>query len=342
MFLKSLACAVPPTAYTQAECWAHLKDAAPVRALKPRSHELLEKVLLANNGIRTRHFAEENLANLFTRDAQQLSEAYEREAPRLGASALKLALNRAELSSVDALFVCSCTGYLCPGLSSHIAQTLTLPSDTFLTDLGGAGCGAALPALRAACSYLSAHPAHRAAVVAVEICSAAFFVSDDPGVLISLCLFGDGAAAVVLEGEAVHTGPLRFASFETLHLPEHRDKIRFVNRNGFLCNQLDRAVPSISSQAVAALARRGNLAGSRLISHGGGRDVVENIRALLPEQSLEETLHTLRDYGNLSSPSVLFALDKALSANHAPSHGYWLAAFGAGFSAHSCSLAPLG
>jgi alkylresorcinol/alkylpyrone synthase len=66
---------------------------------------------------------------------------------------------------------------------------------------------------------------------------------------------------------------------------------------------------------------------------------LENIRALLPEQSLEETLHTLRDYGNMSSPSVLFALAEALREDRpSPLEDWWLTSFGAGFSAHACRL----
>ncbi len=201
-----------------------MRDASVLTALKPRSRLLLEKVLLGSNGIDTRHFTTDRLEAVFASPARQLNETFEREATTLGAAALRQAMTQAEIGTVDALFICTCTGYLCPGLTSHIAEALGLSPDTYLIDVTGAGCGAALPTLRAACNYLKEHPTHRAAIIAVEICSSAFYVSDDPGVLISLCLFGDGAAALVLDGEDVRRSDLHFARFSTLHQPEHREK----------------------------------------------------------------------------------------------------------------------
>src|SRR6185295_5319887 len=120
--------------------------------------------------------------------------------------------------------------------------------DAYLMDITGAGCGAAIPTLRAASHYLAANPEHRVAVVAVEICSAAFYVDDDPGVLISLCLFGDGACATLWRGgkETAGTG-WRAHDFRSLHQPENREAIRFVNSGGRLRNQLHRSVPTLAA-----------------------------------------------------------------------------------------------
>jgi alkylresorcinol/alkylpyrone synthase len=334
MRLVSLATAVPEPSWTQAECWHLLRDASAMRQLKPRSLELLEKVLLGNSGIEQRHFATQHLTDIFDRNAQSLNETFEREATALAARALRDAMHKAEAVTVDALFVCTCTGYLCPGLSSHIAEATNLAPSTYLIDNTGSGCGAALPTLRAASHYLAAHPTHRVAVVAVEICSAAFYVSDDPGVLISLCLFGDGAAAAILDASDV--SGWRFSGFTTMHAPEAREKIRFVNREGRLCNQLHRSVPEVAGAAVHSLYPTGSDA--RLISHAAGRDVFASIRSRLPEQALAESTEVLRTRGNMSSPSVLHALEIALSASgHTPDQ-LWLTSFGAGFSCHGCLL----
>lgn len=340
MVLKSLATAVPPGAWTQAECWAALQQTEAVQKLGGRSRQLLEKVLTGNSGIERRHFAIEGIVGLPTLGAQSLSEAYEREAVALGARALAKALEQAGGSGVDALLVCSCTGYLCPGLSSHVAEKLNLAQDLYLADLTGAGCGAAIPALRAAQGYLAVNPGHRVAVLAVEVCSAAFYLSNDPGVLISVCLFGDGAAAMVLEGEAAGSRARRFADFSTLHWPEHREKVRFVNRDGKLCNQLHRSVPEVAARAVVELYGRGDFSGHRVLCHAGGRDVLDAVGEALQGRSLEEARAVLRDCGNMSSPSVLFALERAL-ATGAKEDRYWMTSFGAGFAAHSCSLGAL-
>lgn len=336
MFLRSLATALPPRSWSQAECWHSLRDASAMTLLKPRSRELLEKVLLGCSGIEARHFATHRLEDVFMSPAQTLNETFEREATTLASEALRKALLQADLSAVDALFICTCTGYLCPGLTSHVAEALKLPASTYLMDVTGAGCGAALPTLRAACHYLKEHPTHRAAIIAVEICSSAFYVSDDPGVLISLCLFGDGAAALILDGEDVRRCDLRFANFNTLHLPEHREKIRFVNREGKLCNQLHRAVPEVAAMAVQTLHQKHKLPSHHVISHAGGREVLAAIHARLLQHSLSEAHEVLRRCGNMSSPSVLFALEHALKDGSTAS--YWLTSFGAGFACHSCTL----
>lgn len=338
MFFRSIASALPPRSWTQPECWNALRDTEAVRTLLPRSRQLLEKVLLGNAGIHTRHFATEQIHTLARKGPQQQCEDFEREAVQLGAQALQKALQRADLAEVDALFVCTCTGNLCPGLSSHVAEQLHMPPTTYLADLTGAGCGATLPTLHAACAYLAAHPSHRAAVLAVEICSAAFYLNDDPGVLISLCLFGDGAAAMILDGEQVRADDKHFGHFHTLHLPQHREKIRLVNRNGHLCNQLHRDVPELAADAVFSLSQKKPLEERSLISHGGGRDVLEAIQKRLPGHPLLEAKNVLSHCGNMSSPSVLFALEQALQTDS--SRRFWITSFGAGFAAHSCTLEP--
>src|SRR5690606_35807451 len=149
-------------------------------------------------------------------------------------------------------FVCTCTGYLCPGVTSHVAERLGLRSDAYLADLVGLGCGAAIPTLRAAQGFLAANPGATVATVAVEICSAAFYADDDPGVLISLCLFGDGAAAAIWRGDGA-PGDWQAGHFTTTHRPVEREKIRFVNAGGKLRNKLHRTVPGLAADAVAEL-----------------------------------------------------------------------------------------
>ena len=192
MFLQSLATANPCYHFTQQQTWNHLQEHPEITTLKPRSLSLLEKILTnSSSGIESRQFTEPDLLPVFQKDAQALNHAFEQHAPTLANSALSKALEKSETKpeDIDALFVCTCTGYLCPGPSSHIAEIAGLRPDTYLADLVGLGCGAAIPALRAAHGYLAANPTHKVALIAVEISSAAFYMDNDPGVLISLCLF---------------------------------------------------------------------------------------------------------------------------------------------------------
>jgi predicted naringenin-chalcone synthase len=338
MFLESTATAVPPHRYTQAQCLDGLRSSSAFGGLKPRSQAMLEKILGNGvSGIATRSFCLPEIAPVVSRDAQSLNESFEREAPALAVAALAPALEKAGLSAadLDALFVCTCTGYLCPGVTSHVAETLGLRETTYLQDLVGLGCGAAIPMLRSAAGFLAMHPGAKVATVAVEVCSAAFFADDDPGVLISLCLFGDGAAASVWS-DVPGEGKWQAGHFTTVHKPEQREKIRFVNAGGKLRNQLDKAVPGLAAEAVAELYAKRHGEPDRVLAHSGGRDVIDALEAVLPHR-LSETREVLRDHGNMSSPSVLFALDRAIAGANGDQH-WWLTAFGAGFAAHACEL----
>ena len=338
MYLQSLATAFPPHAFTQAECFQILNDSGAVDGLRGRSRELLRKVLTGDSGIETRRFSDPDLARTFGRDAGQLHQHFEQHAPRLASEALLKACDLASLkpSGIDALLVCTCTGYLCPGLSSYISEILGLRPNAFLQDLLGLGCGAALPLLETARGLLAANPTATIATVAVEISSAAFYLNDEPGVLISLCLFGDGAAAAIWKGET-QGGQFRFQNFRTIHKPEHREKIRFVNVGGRLKNQLHREVPELAADAVSELFGMRSGTPEHLIAHTGGRDVIEAIERVIPAHRLDATREVLRRYGNISSPSVLAALEYSLSTDP-ESESLWLTAFGAGFAAHCGEL----
>lgn len=343
MYLKSLTTANPPHPFTQAETWAALKTHPQFSKLKTRSATLLEKILTnPTSGINHRQFTSPDLTPIFHHTAQQLNHSFEQEAPKLSATALKKAIAQAHISpkDIDALFLCTCTGYLCPGPSSHIAEIAGLRPDTYLCDLVGLGCGAAIPTLRAAHGYLAANPTHTVAIIAVEISSAAFFIDDDPGVLISLCLFGDGAAAAILTGHDTTGNSWHLHHFDTHHIPTEREKIRFTNSSGKLKNQLHRSVPTLAAKAVSTLYARRHTTPQQILAHSGGRDVIEAIEAELPPFHLTETRQVLADHGNMSSPSVLYALANRLQT-HPKDTSLWLTAFGAGFAAHSCHLSRL-
>lgn len=342
MYLHALATALPPTAYTQADCW-EIAQRSPLRQrLSKRSMLILQTILRRDHGITKRHLAVPELERVYDLSADELNAAFRREAPQLAGRALTTALEKAGLraTDLDALYVCTCTGYLCPGVTSYVAEQLGLRSNAFLQDLVGLGCGAAIPMLRAASYHLAAQPEAKVACIAVEICSAAFYVDDDPGVLVSACLFGDGAAATIWRARPAAV-PLRAFGFDTTHVPADRDKLRFEQRGGKLRNLLDRAVPELAAAAVSRLwAERGPRPVARVVTHAGGRDVLDALAPVLAPHPLDAAASVLRDCGNLSSPAVLFALEQSLRSGPPSADGdLWLASFGAGFSAHSCRLA---
>ena len=345
MFLHALATANPARSLTQPECLLMAKSSPALHnQLDRRSRLLLSAILRGDSGIDRRQFAVRDINRLFDMDADELNEEFRQTAPALGAQALSEALEQAGVrpDALDALVVCTCTGYLCPGVSSYVSEIAGLRDDAWLQDLVGLGCGAAIPALRAVDGILAAHPAATVACLAVEVCSAAFYLDNDPGVIISACLFGDGAAATIWKSQPGPSG-LRCHSFDTHHDPQERDRIRFEQRQGKLRNLLHSSVPSLAAGAVSKLYARA-AAGSqrpigRILSHTGGRDVLDALEKKFPQHDLGISRKILRRHGNMSSPSVLFALAEALrDSQPEESTDWWLTSFGAGFSAHACRV----
>ena len=345
MYLHSIGTAVPPRAFTQAEVFSALEKTPKYHQLTSRSRAILRKVLSNRNGIETRHFALNEMQDAFVFEPDQMMARFQKHAPALAEAAARQALKKSglKISQIDTLLVATCTGYLCPGLTSYLTQSLGLSSSLTFLDLVGLGCGAALPALQQASALVSSGQSRHALVVCVEICSAASYLDDDPGVLISACLFGDGAAAFILSAEPPSTKRKVRLLKTSSHLePEHRDHLRFDHRQGLLRNLLAPEVPTLAARHARTVFERAGVKKEDVtgwVWHAGGRDVLAALRQEfgLQEKDTQHSTEVLRQHGNMSSPSCLFALQAALE-NGVPDGHWWLASFGAGFSSYGALL----
>lgn len=349
MFITGIGRGTPPKRYLQSQCWDAALEAPAIRNLSPRSRALIKKVLLGNNGIESRYLALDEIAEVFDTSADVMHTRFKNYAPAVATQAAERALAAAQVESraVDAIIISTCTGYLCPGLTSYVADNLKLRPDVFALDLVGQGCGAALPNLRTAEACLQTHGCERVLAVAVEICSGAFYLDDDPGVLVSACLFGDAAGAAVLSCKpAEHGRKVKWNAVGSLLDPSTRDLLRFETKDGRLRNILTPQVPQLASEYAAKVfdevLARADITRDRIatwIWHAGGRDVLFALRdkLRLQDEDLIWSARILRHYGNISSPFVLHVLDEAL-ANGAPGGYWWMSSFGAGFSCHGALL----
>ena len=171
--------------------------------------------------------------------------------------------------------------------------------------------------------------------------------SDDPGVLISACLFGDGAGAAVLSHKpSPNRRRIEWKAAGSILSAENRDCLRFEQRNGMLRNILGRQVPALAAKHAARLCvevlARAGVSRERIaawIMHAGGRDVLLAMqeRLGLAEQDMRWSAAVLREFGNLSSPFIYFVFKAAL-AGGAPGGCWWMSSFGAGFSCHGALL----
>ena len=349
MYFRGIGTATPPARYTKAECLAAFKNSDWYARLDARSHLIARTVLQRDNGIEARRLALDSLAEVFTIDPDTLDQRFLAHAPALASSAVVHALEAAglEAGAIDAVVVSTCTGYVCPGLSGYVAERIGLRADVQAFDLVGQGCAAALPNFQLGRALLASGTCEHVLSICVEVSSAAMYLDNDPGVLISACLFGDGAGAAILSREpAVQGRRVEWVDSASLIDPSQRKALMFESRDGMLRNILTREVPALAAEhakkVLETVLGRAGLHSADIeawIMHAGGRDVLLAIarRFELAPDALRYSAAMLREHGNLSSAFVYFVLQAAL-ADDAAAGWWWLSSFGAGFSCHGALL----
>jgi predicted naringenin-chalcone synthase len=268
---------------------------------------------------------------------------YETQALRLALDAvdsLDIAEGRGRITH---LIVASCTGFTAPGLDLQLAERLGLRSDVSRTVVGFMGCSASVPALRLAQQAILADSAARVLVVNVELCSLHLQETDDIETALSFLLFGDGGSAALVTADA---SGIALRDFRTAIIPDSHDLITWhIGDQGFRMF-LSGQVPGRITQALRqerARADEGGLLrgeGTQAIDlwavHGGGRSVLDavEIGLNLEADALRQSRAVLRDYGNMSSCTVMFVLARML-AEEPPCQRGLAMAFGPGMVAET-------
>ncbi|HYS12502.1 MAG TPA: 3-oxoacyl-[acyl-carrier-protein] synthase III C-terminal domain-containing protein [Burkholderiaceae bacterium] len=349
MHFLALGTATPTPRYTKADCLSAFERSEWYARLDARSHLIARRVMERDNGIEARRLALDSLDEVFAIDPNTLARRFLKHAPAIAAEAGHRALVKTGLppAAIDAIVISTCTGYVCPGLSGYVVERLGLRADVQAFDLVGQGCAAALPNLQLGRALLGSGACEHVLSICVEVSSAAMYLDNDPGVLISACLFGDGAGAAVLSRRpADGTRRVEWVDSTSFIEPSQRAALKFEQRDGMLRNILTRDVPALAAvharYVLDTVLERAGLSAtdvSAWIMHAGGRDVLLAIarRFELEADDLRYSAAMLREYGNLSSAFVYFVLDAAL-ADGARDGWWWLSSFGAGFSCHGALL----
>lgn len=339
--LATVATVLPPYSVDQSEADSFFRQHYSDR-LTGRYMGIMES-LMAHPAIKRRHFALDDPLCLVDEDPDSRIHRFTTWAVELSRQAAVKALEQTHLTADDisTLVVNTCTGYICPGITSYLIEELGLPRDVRAHDLVGSGCGGAVPNLQMGVEYLKAGGEGIALCISVEICSATYQMGNDLSLILSNTLFGDGAAAAILWNRPSGLEMIRSAS---RHVPEKRDTIRYVHKGGQLHNQLSTSLPRIVNTAVGDVVRgilEDTSLGIRDIDHwafhGGGDSVINSIQEELSlnDEAMQPTRDVLSDYGNMSSPSAFFALRRILDDGVDEGELCMLVAFGAGLSAHA-------
>ncbi len=343
-YISSLGLATPPFRVEQSLAGEILADHT-ANMLSTRSLSIMRK-LFAHPSISSRSFAVEDSQTIFNEDPDSRIERFTKWSIALSSEAVIKALNGAGIGidEVKGLIVNTCTGYICPGISTYLIEKLGLSKNTRVYDLLGSGCGGAIPNMQLADALVKQADGGAIVSVSVEICSATFQIADDLSLIVSNTLFGDGAAAAVLRQQQ---GGLEVVDTTSYYVPEDREYIRYIHKNGQLHNQLSVRLHSHVSKAAAQgvnnLLTRHSLGIADIphwALHTGGEKIINSIRDEigLSEEQLTATRSILSDYGNMSSPTVFFVLNKLIEAGMKEGDLCMMVAFGAGLSTHACLL----
>jgi len=334
--LLSLATAVPPHVVEQAEAKARAREAfGGKKALFDRLSGVFD-----NAGIARRHIVAPLDWYMADHGWHDRNAVYLEAAESLFIKAATAAIEKAGLTpdQIDGVVTVSTTGIATPSLEARAASRVGFRDNIRRVPLFGLGCAGGVNGLALASRLAAAEPGSHWLFVTVETCSISIRLdSDDPAAVVATALFGDGAAAAVVTSGEHSLARIR-GSAETL-FPDTLRIMGWDIEDSGLSVVFDRAIPPFIEQHLAATVDE--MCGAlgitrddigRLCSHPGGIKVIDAIEAALKLNQGELNLEreVLRDYGNMSAPTVLFVLERLLKRGLPDK--VLMTAFGPGFT----------
>lgn len=283
---------------------------------------------------------------VFTRTSfEDRNDIYKREVVPLATAAVEKALQQAgwKAQDLDYIITVSCTGIMIPSIDAYLINQLDMRQDIVRLPVTEMGCVAGISGLIYADNFLRANPDKRAAVVAIEAPTATFQINDfSMANMVSAAIFGDGCACVLLSSIDDDSGP-SIKGHEMYHFPDATHMMGFDLVNSGLKMVLDKEVPQTIANHFPAiihpfLEKHGLEIKDidHLIFHPGGKKIVQTVEALFSDlgKNIDDTKEVLRLFGNMSSATVLFVLERFMKRSDVKKRDYGLMlSFGPGFTA---------
>jgi len=287
---------------------------------------------------------------VFTKTSfEERNDIYIREVVDLGEKVLEKALLKAQWNpeDLDYIITVSCTGIMIPSLDAYLINKLKLRQDIVRLPVTEMGCAAGISGIIYAKNFLQANPGKRAAVISVESPTATFQLDDfSMANIVSAAIFGDGAACVLLSSHEDDEGPEILAE-EMYHFYDNIDMMGFKLTNSGLQMILDIEIPeTIASHfpdIIHPFLAKNNLKIDdidHLIFHPGGKKIVQTVENLFSDlgKNIDDTKEVLRLYGNMSSATVLYVLERFMENRPEKGTKGLMLSFGPGFSAQRILL----
>ena len=343
-FLEALGTAVPGSPVPQSAVRAKAEEVLSVLA-----PDLIEKLSVFDTvGIDKRFFVRPIDWFLEEHGWAERAALYADEGVKLLESAARQALARAQLApiDIDGVVLVSTTGVATPSLDARLANKLGLRPDVTRVPVFGLGCAGGVAGVNLAAALANANPEKRYLLLCMETCSLNFDLHDmSVRAFVATTLFADGCAAAIFSGDRVQAKPLaRWRAGASHQWPDTERVMGWDVTDEGLRVVFSRSIPEIVARdfapVVESFLKREAASVDRHVYHPGGTKVLEAYESALglkPAQ-LATARDALRDFGNMSSPTVLFALEASLRAPLAPGETALLAALGPGFAAELALL----
>jgi len=280
---------------------------------------------------------------------EEKNDIYVREVTKLGSQCLVNALEKAglEADALDYIITVSCTGIMIPSLDAYLINLLQLRQDIIRLPVTEMGCAAGISGMIYAKRFLEANPGKRAAVIAIESPTATFQLDDySMPNIVSAAIFGDGAACAILSSHEDDSGP-QILGDGMYHFYEAEHLMGFKLTNTGLQMVLDVEVPNtIAAHFPAIIHPFLDSYGCRiedidhLIFHPGGKKIIQTVEELFGAmgKNIDDTKEVLRLYGNMSSATVLYVLERFMDRGVPAGEKGLMLSFGPGFSAQRILL----
>jgi len=266
---------------------------------------------------------------------------YQQYAAQLSMDAVNKCMGRNQGQTITHLITVSCTGMSAPGLDLELLELLNLPATTFRTSVNFMGCYAAIHALKIADAFCKADKKANVLIVCTELCTLHFQKEHTVDNMTSSMLFSDGAAAVLVTGDDEQEG-LKIDNFYSMvSLKGKKDMAWELSSKGFLmtlsgyvADMIEEDFDGLVQQAlISAGLKKQDI--THWCIHPGGKKIVEAVHKSLgfTNGQLQSCYDVLKDYGNMSSPTVLFVLENIMNAlNKKEKNTIFGAAFGPGLT----------
>ena len=275
---------------------------------------------------------------------KQRNELYKQHALPLAIKAIQqMNMPTEQIKNITHLITVSCTGLYAPGLDIDITTQLDLNKEVERTCINFMGCYAAITALKSAKAICEANANAQVLIVCVELCTLHFQKDHDENNLVANALFADGAAAALVSNESNDQLSLKLESFLSRIFPSGKNEMAWnIGNNGFEM-RLTTFVPDLIETGIEKLlSDLGAQKADLFAVHPGGKrilDVVE--KSLNLTRGLNQPAHEiLKNYGNMSSPTILFVLNEIFESLKAEDKGRNIAvmAFGPGLTIETAKM----